>query len=78
MEPQLIKNFAAAAFCAFKDFGTSSEGECNTSYRAHQDWANFQHTGNWERFWPGSSVTLLCNQATDSGSKRLEFASLHF
>jgi len=30
MEPQLINNFAAAAFCAFKDFGTSSEGDCNT------------------------------------------------
>jgi len=30
MEPQLINNFAAAAVCAFKDFGTSSEGDCNT------------------------------------------------
>jgi len=30
MEPQLINNFAAAEFCAFKDFGTSSEGDCNT------------------------------------------------
>jgi len=29
MEPQLINNFAAAAFCAFKDFGTSSEGDYN-------------------------------------------------
>jgi len=30
MEPQFINNFAAAAFCTFKDFGTSSEGDCNT------------------------------------------------
>ena len=30
MEPQLINNFAAVAFCAFKEFGTSSEGDCNT------------------------------------------------
>jgi len=37
MEPQLINNFAAAAFCAFKDLGTSSEGNCNTPYGAHQD-----------------------------------------
>jgi len=30
MERQLINHFAAAAFCAFKDFGTSSEGNHNT------------------------------------------------
>ena len=30
IEPKLINNFAAAAVCAFKDFGTSSEGDCNT------------------------------------------------
>jgi len=30
MEPQLINNFATAAFCAFKDFGTGLEGSCNT------------------------------------------------
>jgi len=30
METQLINNFVAAAFCASKDFGTSSEGDCNT------------------------------------------------
>jgi len=30
MEPRLINNFAAAVFCAFKDFGTGSEGDCNT------------------------------------------------
>jgi len=29
MEPQLINNFAAVAFCVFKDFGTSSEDDCN-------------------------------------------------
>jgi len=29
MEPQLINKFAIAAFCAFKDFGTDSEGDCN-------------------------------------------------
>jgi len=47
MEPKLINNFAAAAFCAFKDFGTSSEGDCNTELiRAEQ----VSNTGNWERF----------------------------
>jgi len=47
IEPQLINNFAAAAFCAFKDFGTSSEGDCNTELiRAEQ----VSNTGNWERF----------------------------
>ena len=30
MEPQLINNFAIAAFCDFKDFGTGLEGNCNT------------------------------------------------
>jgi len=37
MKPRLTNNFAAAAFCAFKDFGTSSEGDCNTELiRAEQ------------------------------------------
>jgi len=27
METQLINNFATVAFCAFRDFGTSSEGD---------------------------------------------------
>jgi len=29
-EPQLINSFAAATFCAFKDFSTGSEGDYNT------------------------------------------------
>jgi len=47
MEPQLINNFAAAAFRAFKDFGTSSEGNCNTELIRTEQVSN---TGNWERF----------------------------
>ena len=30
MQLQLINNFATAAFCAFKNFGTRSEDICNT------------------------------------------------
>jgi len=56
MEPQLINNFAAAAFCAFKDFGTSSEGDCNTELIRTEQVSN---TGNWECLLPGSSVSLL-------------------
>jgi len=29
MESQLINNFATSAFCAFKEYGTSSEGDHN-------------------------------------------------
>jgi len=47
MEPQLINNFATAAFCAFKDFGTSSEGNCNTELIRTEQVSN---TDNWERF----------------------------
>jgi len=47
MEPQLINNFAAAAVCAFKDFGTSSEGDCNTELIRTEQVSN---TGNWEHF----------------------------
>jgi len=47
MESQLINNFAAAAFCAFKDFGTSSEGDCNTELIGTEQVSN---AGNWERF----------------------------
>ena len=47
MVTQLINNFVAAAFCAFKDFDTSSEGDCNTELiRAEQ----VSNVGNWERF----------------------------
>ena len=66
MESQLINNFVTAAFCAFKDLATSSEGDCNTELIRTEQVSN---TGNWERFRPGSSVTLLCSQVTDSGSK---------
>ena len=45
MEPQLINIFAAAAICAFKDFDTSSEGDCNAELiRTEQ----VSDTGNWE------------------------------
>jgi len=47
MEPQLIDHFAAAAFCAFKDFGTSSEGDRNTELIRIEHVSN---AGNWERF----------------------------
>ena len=47
MEPQFINNFAAAAFCAFKDFGTSLEGNCNTKLIRTEQVSN---TGNWEGF----------------------------
>jgi len=55
METQFINNFAAAEFCAFKDFGTSSEGECSTELIRAQQVSN---VGNWERFWLGSSVAV--------------------
>ena len=47
MESQLINNFATVAFRAFKDFGTSSEGDCNTELITTEQVSN---TGNWERF----------------------------
>ena len=59
MEPQFINDFATAASWAFKDFGTSSEGDCNTELIRTEQVSN---TGYWERFWPGSSVTLLCSK----------------
>ena len=37
----------------------SSQGNCNTDLiRAEQ----VSNTGNWERFWPGSSVAFLCGK----------------
>jgi len=47
MEPQLINNFAATAFCAFKDVGTSSEGDCNTELIRTEQVSDI---GNWKRF----------------------------
>jgi len=47
MELQLINSFAAVAFCAFKDFVTSSKGNCNTELIRTEQISN---TGNWERF----------------------------
>jgi len=47
VEPQLINNFAAAAFSAFKDFGTSSEDDCNTELIKTE---KVSDTGNWECF----------------------------
>ena len=44
MEPQLINNFATAASWAFKDFGTSSEGDCNAELIRTEPVSN---TGNW-------------------------------
>jgi len=66
MEPQLINNFATAASWTFKDFGTSSEGDCNTELI--RDWASFQ------RWQLGTLLTRrqcdsLVQQVTDSGSK---------
>jgi len=47
MEPQLINNFVAAAFCAFKDFGISLEGNCNAELIRMEQVSN---TGSWECF----------------------------
>jgi len=47
MEPQLINNFATAASSAFKDFDTSSEGDCNTELIGTEQVST---TSNWERF----------------------------
>ena len=41
------------------DFGTSSKGDCNTELIGIEQVSN---NGNWERFLPGSSVTLLCSK----------------
>ena len=59
MDPQLINHFVTAAFFPLKDFGTSSEGNRNTELiRTEQ----VSDAGNWERFWPGGSVALLCSK----------------
>ena len=51
MEPQLINKFAATSFGAFQDFGTSSEGDCNTELIRTEQVSNTQcYTGNWECF----------------------------
>ena len=47
MQPELIKDFAAAAFCAFENFGTGSEGSCNTELISAEQVSN---AGNWELF----------------------------
>jgi len=47
MQPQLIKGFAAAASCAFENFGTGSEGSCNTELISAEQVSN---AGNWELF----------------------------
>jgi len=67
MEPQLINNFAAAAFCAFKDFGTSLEGNCNMELIRTEQVSNT----HWQL---GTLLTRrqcdsLVQQVTDSGSK---------
>jgi len=59
MDSQLVNNFATAASWAFKDFGTSLEGDCNTELIRTEEVSD---TGNWEHFWPGGSVTLLCSK----------------
>ena len=46
MEPQLINNFAAAAFCAFKDFGISSEGDCDMEVIRTEQVSNTLAIGN--------------------------------
>jgi len=53
MEPQLINNFAAAAFCAFKDFGTSYEGDCNMELIRTEQVSN---TGNISEFMAGFNL----------------------
>jgi len=47
MEPQLINNIATVAFCAFKDFDTSLEGDCIMEFISAEKISN---VGNWGRF----------------------------
>jgi len=52
-------NFAAAAFCAMKDFGTGLEGNCNTELiRAEQVFGTLA-TGNASDH---AAVWLLCSE----------------
>jgi len=45
MEFQLINNFAAAAKCAFKDFGTVLEGYCNAELIGAEQVSNIGDAG---------------------------------
>ena len=59
----LINHFAVAAFCALKDFGTSSEGDRNTELIRTEQVSN---ASNWECFWSGFSypqyINLIINE----------------
>jgi len=59
MELQPINKLTTAAFRAFKNFNTSSEGDCSSEHiRAQQ----VSDTSGWEGLLPGSSVALLCSE----------------
>jgi len=59
MEPQLFNKLTTTAFRAFKFFGTSSEGDCNSEHiRAQQ----VSDTSNWEGFRLARSVALLYSE----------------
>jgi len=47
MELQPINNLTTVAFRALKNFGTSSEGDCNSKFIRAQQISN---TSNWEGF----------------------------
>ena len=66
MEPQLINNFATAAFYAFKDFGTSSEGNCKTELIRTEQVSN---AGNLGMLLTRQQCDSLVQQVTSSGSK---------
>jgi len=58
-EPQPINKISTAAFCGFKIFDTSSEGDCNSEFTRAQQVSDACH---WEGFRPGSDVALLCSE----------------
>ena len=59
MKPQPVNKLPTASFRAFENIGTSSQGNCDSELiRAQQ----VSDAGNWEGFWPGSSVAFLCSE----------------
>jgi len=54
--PSFINSFTTVGFRAFKNFGTSSDGNCNTELISAEQVSN---VSNWEGFSPGSSVAPL-------------------
>jgi len=58
VKPQPVNKLPTAAFRAFENIGTSSQGSCDSELiRAQQ----VSDASNWEGFWPGSGVVFLCS-----------------